>query len=48
MLNCFDASLKQIFDADLMFKSLALNNRAFLKIQQAHLALHQCRSNDAH
>lgn len=48
MLNCCDVSLKLIFDADLMFKSLALNNFAFLKIQWAHLALHQCKSNDAH
>lgn len=33
MFNCCDVSLKKIFDADLMFKSLALNNCAFLKIQ---------------
>lgn len=29
MLNCCDVNPKQIFDADLMFKSLALNNCAF-------------------
>lgn len=48
MLNYCDVSLKQICDAVLMFTSLALNNCAFLKMQWAHLALHHCRSNDAH
>jgi len=29
MLNCCNVSLKQIYDADLTFKSLALNNSFF-------------------